>query len=146
MPNNLRSRTHVSLHAPIDKVWEAITDPKLIKEWFFGVDTETTWQVGSPIVHKGEYQGKPYEDKGIILNFRPPITLAHSHWSPVSGLPDAEENYQNVTYSLFERGDFTDLTVTEQNLPNEEAKAISDQSWNMVLNELKEMLEEELVR
>ncbi len=145
MPSNLRTRTYVNLHAPMDKVWEALTDPALIKQWFFGVDTETTWTIGSSIVHKGEYQGKPYEDKGVVLNFHPPTTLAYSHWSSVSGLPDSEENYQNVTFSLFDRGDFTDLTVTEQNLPSEEAKAVSDTNWRMVLDSLKELLEKELM-
>jgi len=45
------------------KVWKALTSPHLIKRWFFGVDTETDWKVGSLPIHRGEHQGKPYEDK-----------------------------------------------------------------------------------
>lgn len=146
MPKTLRSQSYVSIHAPIEKVWEALVDVETIKKWFFGVTTETDWKVGSPIVHRGDYKGKPYEDKGKILVFRPPTTLTHTHWSSVSGLPDRDENYQQVTYSLFERGDFTDLTVTELNLPDEDAKVISDKSWQSVLNALKQLLEREPVR
>lgn len=116
--------------------------PELIKQWFFGVDTETDWKAGSPIVHRGEYQGKPYEDKGNILQIEPPRLLVHSHWSPVSGLPDIPENYQRVSWELSERDGGTELTIREVNLPSEEAKATSVKSWRMVLENLKRLLEE----
>ena len=107
----------------------------------FGVDTEADWQVGGPLVHRGEWQGKPYEDKGTILRLEPPTLLVHSHWSPASGSPDAPENYQQVRWSLAERGGGTELTIEETNLPSEEARAISASSWEMVLNNLKELVE-----
>jgi hypothetical protein len=37
----------------------------------FGVDTETDWKVGSPLVHRGVYQGRPYQDKGEIIGSTP---------------------------------------------------------------------------
>src|SRR4029079_7644879 len=87
----------IDIDAPIERVWAAITTPATIKQWFLGVDTETDWTVGSPIVHRGEYQGKPYVDKGTIRRFEPPRVLEHDHWSDGSGLPDEPENYQVVT-------------------------------------------------
>jgi uncharacterized protein YndB with AHSA1/START domain len=113
----------------------------VVKQWFFGVDTETDWTVGSPIVHRGEYQGKPYEDKGTILEFEPDRRLVHTHWSPASGVPDSLENYQRVTWSLTDLGGKTELTVEEVNLPSEEARQVSEQSWEMVLGNLKDLLE-----
>jgi len=139
--SSLSAKNSITINAPAAKVWEALTTPDLIKQWFFGVDTVTTWRVGSPIVHKGTWQGKAYEDKGTILRFEPPKVLAHNHWSPLSGLPDSRENYQNVTYTLSERDGKTEVTITEVNLPNEEAQAISEKSWKTVLNSLKELLE-----
>jgi uncharacterized protein YndB with AHSA1/START domain len=134
--------THtVTIQAPIDDVWNALTTPTVIKRWFFGVDTETDWQIGGPLVHRGEWQGKPYEDKGTILRFEPPASLVHTHWSPASGLPDAPENYQEVRWSLAERDGGTELTIEETNLPSEEAKTISISGWEMVLNNLKELVE-----
>ena len=84
---DLGTTASATIDAPIDEVWNALTTPEVIKRWFFGVDTETDWQVGSPLVHRGEWQGKPYEDKGTILAFEPPTTLVHTHWSPASGEP-----------------------------------------------------------
>jgi uncharacterized protein YndB with AHSA1/START domain len=140
MKDDLGTEDSITIEAPIDKVWEALTSPELIKQWFFGVDTMTDWKAGSPIVHRGEYQGKPYEDKGNIL--QPPRLLVHSHWSPVSGLPDTPENYQRVSWELSERDGETELTIREVNLPSEEAKATSAKSWRIVLENLKKLLEE----
>jgi uncharacterized protein YndB with AHSA1/START domain len=139
--DDLKSQASITIRAPAARVWEALTTPELIKQWFLGVDTVTDWKVGSPIVHTGEYRGEPYEDKGSILQIDPPRLLVHSHWSPVSGLPDRPENHQQVSWALSDRGDDTELTVTEVNLPSEEAKAISDASWQTVLGNLKELLE-----
>ena len=138
---DISTRQSIVIDAPIERVWTAITDPEQIKQWFFGVDTDTDWKKGSPIVHRGEYQGRPYEDKGVLLDIEPPRRLVHSHWSPVSGLADAPENYEKVSWHLAERESKTELTITESNLASEEAKATSDQSWRMVLEGLKKLLE-----
>jgi activator of HSP90 ATPase len=66
----------------------------------------------------------------------------HTHWSDLSGLPDRPENYQEVTWALEERGAMTKLTVTERNLPSEEAKAVSENAWTTALTELKSVLED----
>ena len=135
--------THESIiiDAPINRVWRALTDPEWIKQWFFGVETETDWKKGSPIVHRGEYQGKPYEDKGIILEIDPPTLLVHSHWSPASGVPDAPENYEQVSWQLSDHEGRTELVISESNLASEEAKSVSEQNWRMVLENLKRLLE-----
>jgi uncharacterized protein YndB with AHSA1/START domain len=137
----LSTRASVAIEAPIGEVWEALTTPELIKRWFFGVDTDSDWTVGSPIVHRGEYLGKPYEDKGEILVMEPPRRLVHTHWSPVSGIPDSPESYQRVSWELSERAGGTELTVRETNLPSDEAKGTSDQTWPLVLGNLKRLLE-----
>ncbi|TMK35863.1 MAG: hypothetical protein E6G58_07900 [Actinobacteria bacterium] len=138
---DLGTTASVTIRAPIEEVWKALTTPELIERWFFGVDTETDWQVGSPLVHRGEWQGKPYEDTGTILRFEPPSLLVHSHRSPASGVPDRPEHYQEVTWSLSERDGETTLTVAETNLPSQEAKAISEQAWKAALSNLKGLLE-----
>lgn len=137
--NEIRSATRID--APIDKVWEAITTPEQIKQWFFGVDTESDWKVGSQLVHSGEYQGKPYIDKGEILEFESPRRLVHTHWSDVSGKPDLPEHYQIVAWDLAERDDGTELTITEENLPSDDAAKTSEAAWSAALKSLKELLE-----
>jgi uncharacterized protein YndB with AHSA1/START domain len=139
--SDLSTTTSITIDASVDDVWKALTTPELIKQWFFGVDTETDWKVGSPLVHRGEYQGRPYVDKGEIVRFDPPKLLVHTHWSDLSGKPDSPEHYQEVSWALSERDGATELTISERNLPSEEAKAVSEQGWKTVLNNLKDLLE-----
>jgi uncharacterized protein YndB with AHSA1/START domain len=141
MTEDLRTEDSITIEAPMTRVWEALITPTLIKRWFFGIDTVTDWSVGSPIVHRGEYQGRPYEDKGTILEIEPPHRLVHSHWSPVSGLPDEPQSYQRVTWELTEDDGGTELMISEVNLPSEEARTTSEKSWRMVLENLKRLLE-----
>jgi hypothetical protein len=60
-------------------------DPALRKKWFFGVDTRTDWQEGSPIVHTGDLDGKPYKDKGVVKQFVP--RRASARCSPTALVP-----------------------------------------------------------
>lgn len=133
--------TSITIDAPATSVWEALTTPELIKQWFFGVDTDTDWEVGSSLVHCGEWQGEPYEDKGTILTFDPPKTLMHSHWSPASGVPDQPENYELVTWNLAELDGWTELTIYETNLASVQAKQVSEEGWKASLSNLKELPE-----
>jgi uncharacterized protein YndB with AHSA1/START domain len=141
MKTDISTSSSVSIDASADEVWRALTTPALIKRWFFGVDTESDWKQGSPIVHRGEWQGKPYIDKGAIVRIEPPHLLVHTHWSDLSGKPDSPEHYQEVTWEVSARNGGSQLTITEHNLPSDEAKDASDQAWSMVLMNLKSMLE-----
>lgn len=141
MTDGLRTEASITIDASVERVWDAVTTPELIKQWFFGVDTESEWTEGSSIVHRGEYQGRPYEDKGTIVAIEPPTRLVHTHWSPVSGIPDSPESHQEVTWALSEEDGRTRLTVSEVNLHSEEAKSVSEQSWQTVLANLKDLLE-----
>ncbi|NBW38192.1 MAG: ATPase, partial [Cytophagia bacterium] len=37
----------LQLNAPIHKAWEALTKPDLVKQWQFGSELITDWNVGS---------------------------------------------------------------------------------------------------
>ena len=138
---DLTTATSTTIRAPIQEVWQALTTPDLIERWFFGVQTETDWRPGSPIVHRGAWQGQRYEDKGTIVRVEPPELLVHTHWSDLSGTPDSPEHYQEVTWALKRRDGATELIVSERNLPSPEAKELSEQSWETVLGNLKSLLE-----
>jgi uncharacterized protein YndB with AHSA1/START domain len=141
MATDLTTSSSTRIEAPIDEVWRALTTPALIERWFLGVETIADWTQGGSIVHRGSWRGEPYEDKGTIVRIEPPRLLIHTHWSPRSGLPDLPEHYQEVTWSLDDVDGSTRLTVDEANLPSEDAKAVSERTWPMVLGNLKELLE-----
>ena len=131
----------MDIKASPSKVWEALTSPALIKQYLFGTDVETDWKVGSPIVYRGQWQGKTYEDKGVILALEPEKLLKSTYWSSMAGKPDAPENYQTVTYTLEPHGEETTLTLTQENAASAEDRDHSAQNWKMVLEGMKKLLE-----
>ena len=97
--------------------------------------------MGSPIIFKGEWEGKHYEDKGTILNAEPNKLFRYSYWSSMSGIEDKPENYLTITYEVTEENNNTTLTVTQENIPDEKMKEHSEQNWKKVLADLKKLLE-----
>ncbi|HXP51427.1 MAG TPA: SRPBCC domain-containing protein, partial [Bacteroidia bacterium] len=100
MKSNITNTISVHLHASIGQVWDALTKPALIKQYLFGTDTKTDWKEGSPIIFEGEWQGKTYQDKGTIFEFKPKQKIRYSYWSSMSGVEDKPENYLIITYAL----------------------------------------------
>ena len=137
----------VDIDAPRSEVWLSLTDPETIKEYYLGAEVQTDWQVGSPITFKGEWKGKPYEDKGEILVFEPEQKLAYSHFSPMRGKPDAPENYHVVEVTLDEREGTTHVTLRQSNLEGgatDEDRANRDdyeKNWKQMLEGLKKTTE-----
>lgn len=131
----------VTIQAPVDKVWATLTRPDMRKQWFFGVDTKTDWKVGGPIVHTGEWQGKPYADKGRVVAFEPCHKIEHTHWSEMSGRPDKPENYETVTITVAEHGPRTEVEIHETNVASDGQAAQSEQLWGEALKSLKRVAE-----
>jgi len=138
---DLIAEVSTKINAPIAKVWEALVTPDLIKQYMFGTNVVTDWKEGSPIVWKGEWKGKPYEDKGTILALKKARVLQYSHFSPLSGQPDVAENYHTVTIKLSEKGPPTTVTLTQDHNESEEACQHSAQNWSAMLEGLKSLLE-----
>lgn len=141
MNSKLIATATTSIQAPAPKVWEALTKPELIKQYFFGSDVVTDWKEGSPIYYRGEWQGRSYEDKGTILKVERGKRLVSTHWSPLSGVADVPENYHTVTYTLAEHGGETQVTISQDNNGSEKERAESEQNWQMVLAGLKKLVE-----
>jgi uncharacterized protein YndB with AHSA1/START domain len=135
------AKASINIQAPASKVWEALTRPDLIKQYLFGTQVVTDWQVGSPITYQGVWQGKPYEDKGKVLQVEPGKRLVSTFWSSLSGEPDLPENYKTVRYELSPAGDGTKLTIIQDNNASQEEAEHSEQNWKMVLEGIKKLLE-----
>jgi uncharacterized protein YndB with AHSA1/START domain len=141
MNKGLIANVSTTINAPSAKLWQALVTPAAIKEYMFGTTVTSDWVVGSPIVWKGEWQGRAYEDKGIILQVVPERVLEYSHFSPLAGVPDVPENYHIVTVELSADGERTRVTLSQDNNPTEQARQHSEENWGMMLAALKQFLE-----
>ena len=129
------------IDASPDQVWSALTDPEQIKKYMFGSQVETDWQPGSPIVWKGEYEGKQYEDKGEIVEIEPERRLKMTHFSPLGGQEDVPENYHTLLYGLEAQDGKTRVSLSQDNNPSEEAAEHSKANWEQMLTGLKQVVE-----
>ena len=143
MNNHLTGAAGIRIDAPVSKVWEALTTPSLIKQYFFGTNAIPDWKEGSPLIFKGEWEGKKYEDKGTILKMAPPKLFRYTYWSSMSGIEDNPENYVTITYELSEKNKGTFLTVKQENIRDEKMRQHAEENWNKVLADLKRLLEKE---
>jgi uncharacterized protein YndB with AHSA1/START domain len=135
------STASIVISASREKVWDALTKPEIVKQYFFGTAMETTWDVDSPIFFRGEWEGKAYEDKGTVLEYVPLESLAYNYWSAFSGLEDEPDLYQIIRFDLSNENEGTKLTITQSNVSTEEIANHSANNWNMVFEGMKKLLE-----
>ena len=139
MQNQFKTQYQTIVHAPISKVWDALTNPTLVKEYFFGSQLVTNWISGQSIIFKGEWDGTPYEDKGTVLEYVHETSLAYSYLSNWSGKEDMPENYLMITYAVKEIPEGTELSITQTNYDEDKA-AHSLENWASVMDGMKTML------
>lgn len=135
----------IVIRAPRAKVWDAITKPELVKQYFFGTSLVTDWTLGSPLFFRGEWDGKAYEDRGTVLTFEPPRSLSFNYWSSFSGLEDTPELRQIVRYDVEDEAADSGavrVTVRQSNVDTRERAEHSTQNWQTVLDAMKRLLEQ----
>ena len=81
----------------------------------------------------------------MIRQVQPGRALQYTHFSPLAGLPDKPENYHTVSIQLSTEGEQTRVSLTQDNNPDEEARAHSEKNWGMMLGGLKKFVEKSRV-
>lgn len=142
-PDDFVATSSSTIDASPARVWHVVTDPAAMKEFFFGSEVVTDWTVGSPIVWRGVWEGKPYEDRGEIIEFEPGRRLVTTHFSPLTGQPDVPENYHTLTWTLQEEGAGTILTLSQDNNGSAEGAAHSKGMWDTLVASVKDIAERE---
>jgi uncharacterized protein YndB with AHSA1/START domain len=119
-----------------ERLWEAITDPKLRAKYSFGVETHSDWTTGS------EYQaGVPGVDiaAGENLEVDPPRRLVQTFTALWSDEAKAE-GASRVTWEIEPVEDSCRLTVVHDQLrPGANPELYG--GWPMILSGLKTLLE-----
>ena len=97
-------RKSIEVAAPVETLWKILTDSNFIKQYMFGCNAETNWTPGSPLLWRGDADGKVYV-KGNIVSIDPPRHLAYTIFDPNSTIKDIPANYLTMTYALKKSGD-----------------------------------------
>lgn len=135
----------VSISAPAKDIWGALTIPALMNQWMSEtpLDIITTWKVGNPFIITGMHYKMRYENKGTVLAFEPYTTLAYTHLSSISRLPDEPENYATLRFTLAAEGEQTALTLHISSPPDEVIYKHLAFYWNVTMEKIKKQVEGE---
>lgn len=142
MTTTFETTASVKVKAPLARVWAALTEPALVKQYFFGTNLVTDWKVGEPLFFRGVWEGKAYEDRGTVHSFEPMKTLSYDYWSNISGEPDLLEKRALIRFDLSELGSAVELEVTQSNISTQARADDSAKTWRVVLEGLKRLAEE----
>ena len=142
-PGSKQVHKNLIINEPVSKVWQALTQPALIKNWLSDtpVDVVSEWKEGSSIIFKGTFHNKPYEDKGTILKYEPEQLFSYSYWNKLSGLPDTAENYSVVAFRLAPVNGHTALTLIHTNFKLDTIYRHWNYYWTLTLDRLKKTIE-----
>jgi uncharacterized protein YndB with AHSA1/START domain len=132
----------VNILAPASKVWLALTVPDLVKQWQYGSDLLTSWEPGTPIIFRNEWNGQLFEQKGTVIEFTPESRLKYSLFVPRPDLQDIPEHYFFMTYELIESGEATSLLFRQEDpRPSPPNESSGGEEGPDVLSQLKELVE-----
>ena len=136
------AHAETQISASPQQVWDALTDPDAIARFMFGAQVDTDWEEGSAITWSGELDGKPYQDKGEILEVVESERLRLTHYSPLSGDDDVPESYHTLDYRLVADGDRTRVTLDQDGNDSREQADQFAENWQVMLDNVKEYVEE----
>ena len=123
-----------------EKLWSALTDPKFMKQYWFGMHCESEWVAGSPwkmVSSSGEIT-----DAGEILESEPPRRLV-IRWQHQRRPELKAEGESRCTMELEPVGSVVRLAIThgiEREPPSQFIAAVSG-GWPKILSNLKSLIE-----
>lgn len=139
--NLFTGSSRITIHTSAKKVWDALTNPEIVKQYIHGTEVISDWQVGGAIIYRGIWKDTPYEDRGMIVELIPNQFLKTTYWSAASAPENTPENNFTVSYQLTEADGETTLTVVTENHPSQVDADTASKNWEHVLNLLKDLLE-----
>lgn len=141
MITQFQSQIKVSFNAPKEKVWQALTQPEIVKQYFFGTHLVTDWVPGHEIRFEGEWEGKPYADKGIVQEYEANHHLSYTYLSNWANMEDKPENYLYISYEVEDTNDGCLLTITQSNY-DEERMEHSEGNWSSLMDAMRKLVED----
>lgn len=111
----------------------------------FGCNVISDWQPGSSVTWRGAADDVAYV-VGHVKVFNPHTELAFTVFDPSGKYADIPENYLTTRYILEEQEGGTMLSVSQgdySKVDNGDERYKHNSSWEMVLNDMKSLLERE---
>jgi uncharacterized protein YndB with AHSA1/START domain len=133
--------SRITIAASIQKVWNALTVPELVKRWQYDSELHTDWKPGSSIRFRTEWEGTVYEQWGSILEVNPCSLIRYTLFAPAPGREDLPENYFEMSYLLSEKEGKVILEIVRDDHKPGTRQEETQNGDNPVLSMLKSVCE-----
>jgi uncharacterized protein YndB with AHSA1/START domain len=120
-----------------EKLWSALTTPEFQRQYWFGVQQESEWTVGSS--WRMVFSDGRVADSGEVLEAEPPKRLVLK-WRNEFREDLKDAGFSRCTYELESLDDVVKLTVTHVSESRAFIEAVSG-GWPKILSNLKSLLE-----
>lgn len=131
----------IIVKAPIQKVWDALTKPELVKKWQYGSELTTDWKTGNDIRFRTEWEGKVFEQWGKVLEVHPYRIIKYSLFAPRPNLEDKPENYFVMSYVLSEEEGHIRVEIIQEDSRPGATQEEPQGEENPILSALKSLIE-----
>jgi DNA-binding transcriptional ArsR family regulator len=136
--SELKHIYEVYIRTTADQLWDAITNPALTQQYYYGFAVKSDWKPGSPLTFPRPDGGNVIE--GEIIEIDPPKRLVHTFAFPYDDY--VNDNPSRVTWEIEPMGDVCKLTLVHDGFDSETATYNSVRTgWNPILSGLKTLLE-----
>ncbi len=145
--DELHITNEIEINAPLSKIWDVLTNPKISPQYMFGCEIVSDWTIGSTFNWRGLQDGVNYVT-GFLVDLKKEKLLSFTTFDPNASYPDIRENHLTATYTLRESGDSVLLAVTQgdYNTVAEGEKRYNDTlaggGWQSVLESIKKIAEQ----
>ena len=132
----------IIIKAPIQKVWDIITNPEAVKQWQFGSDLTTDWKIGNDIKYSTVWEGVTYLQWGKVLDIKQNELVKYSLFAPRPDLEDKPENYFIMSYVLTASNGQTKLEIIQEDNRPGAVQEEPQGEENPILKSLKNLAEQ----
>jgi uncharacterized protein YndB with AHSA1/START domain len=123
-----------------EKVWNALTDPEMTKQYWVRHRNASDWKPGSPWQHQDYDDANVVDIVGKVIESAPPRRLVITWAFPADAANGAK--HSRVTFQVEPFLSSVKLTVTHEELePDSRMLQGITQGWPVVLSSLKTLLE-----
>lgn len=123
MVNDVIITRSVLLNASPERVWEALTHPGMIKQYYYNCDVDCDWREGSTLRWKGKYHGRDIDAEGRILEIRPGRKIKYSGFDRLAAGDLSRSGDIHVAHELVPEGGMTRLLTTIDHFEGDETRA-----------------------
>ena len=131
----------VKVNAPIEKVWEAITNPNQMRHWCFDIQKESI-ENGDTFTFYEPGGKNEYLHECLVLDFDENTLFRHT-WA----YPEISQGSSTVSWDLEKQGDITEVILTHEGTEHlldagdVMARENFVEGWSELLRDLKKFVE-----